>query len=97
MGIGAASAKIARHVFADLRVRPGVTFPDAGDGGHDLPRRAIAALESVLLQEGSLDRMQIIAGGSISGAVSLVPPFCEQNERSSFHDQSNNRHAAGYQ
>ena len=31
----------------------GMAFGDAGDGGHDLPGRAVAALEGVLLDEGA--------------------------------------------
>ena len=34
---------------------------DAGDTGHDLPRRAIAALESVSVDEGGLQRVELIA------------------------------------
>ncbi len=35
-----------------------MAFADAGDRRHDLPGRAIAALERVLLQEGGLHRME---------------------------------------
>ena len=58
MRIGAAAAEIARHVFADLVVGAGMAFADAGDRRHDLARRAIAALEGVLVEEGRLHRMQ---------------------------------------
>ena len=63
MRIGAATAEIARHVFADFIVGTRMAFADAGNGGHDLARRAVAALEGVMLKEGGLDRMKFGAAG----------------------------------
>ena len=56
--IGRASAEIAAHMFADLGVAPGMPFSDAADRRDDLPRRAVAALECVLIDEGLLHRVQ---------------------------------------
>ena len=56
--VGAAATEVAGHIFADFRIRSRMALTDAGDCRHDLARRAIAALESVLLQEGSLNRVQ---------------------------------------
>src|SRR5215467_7394375 len=61
MRIGAAPTEIAGHVFANFIVGAGMPLADAGDSRHDLSRRAIAALEGVVLQEGCLHRMQIAA------------------------------------
>ena len=60
--IGAATAEIARHVFADFVVGARMAFADAGNGGHDLARRAVAALEGVMLEEGGLDRVEFGTG-----------------------------------
>jgi hypothetical protein len=38
-----------------------MTLVYAGDASHDLPGRAIAALESVALDEGSLQRVKLLA------------------------------------
>src|SRR6266566_2204656 len=45
-------------MLADLRVAPVVPLVDTGDRREDLPRRAIAALEGVLVDEGLLHRVQ---------------------------------------
>src|SRR5277367_3366653 len=46
-GIGATSAEVAAHVFADLISGAGMSLMDASDRGHDLARCAIAALQRV--------------------------------------------------
>ena len=56
--IAGATAQIAAHVFADVGVVFGVSFDDAGDRGHDLSRRAVAALEGVVIDERLLHGMQ---------------------------------------
>src|SRR5205823_4379681 len=61
--IGGAPAQIAAHIFTNVRVVLGVTFIDAADRRHDLARRAIAALKSVMLDEGLLHRMQFAVVG----------------------------------
>src|SRR5207248_4931124 len=61
--IRGAATNIAAHIFADIIVAGSVAFLDAGDRRHDLARRAVAALERVLLDEGLLHRMQLVAGG----------------------------------
>lgn len=45
-------------MFADLSVVAGMPFSDTSDGRDDLPRRAIAALKGVLIDEGLLHRMK---------------------------------------
>lgn len=58
MGVSAAPADIAAHVFSDVLVRTGVTLTNTGNGGHDLTRGAIAALEGIVLDERGLDYVQ---------------------------------------
>src|SRR5690348_2115312 len=62
VGIGRATAEIAAHVFAHLRLVLGMALVHAGDGRHDLPGRAVAALERVVVDEGLLHRVQRRAG-----------------------------------
>ena len=59
VGIGGAAAEISAHVLADVGVAVGMAFVDAGDRRHDLPGRAVAALEGVVIDEGLLHRMQL--------------------------------------
>ena len=56
--IGAATAQIAGHIFADARVRDGPAFVNTGDSRHDLTRRAVSALEGIVADERLLYRVQ---------------------------------------
>ena len=40
-----------------------VDLLNCADGGEDLPRRAVAALESIAVHEGSLHRVKFVACG----------------------------------
>src|SRR4051794_37111877 len=51
VGIGGAAAEVAGHVFADLLRLLRMAFLDAADRRHDLARRAVAALEGVVVEE----------------------------------------------
>src|SRR5215831_7760086 len=56
--VAAAAADVAAHPLPDLVVRLRVSFAEKGDAGTDLPRGAVAALESVVSDEGGLQRME---------------------------------------
>src|ERR1700722_1995398 len=56
--IGGAATEVSAHVFAYVAVIAGIALVDAGDRRQDLPRRAVAALEGVLVDEGLLHGMQ---------------------------------------
>src|SRR5262245_11314652 len=58
VGIDRAAADVPAHVFADFSVGAGVTFAHTGDGGENLARCAVAALERVVIDEGLLHGMQ---------------------------------------
>ena len=58
VGVGAATADVAAHPLADLGIRSRVALLDTADAGHDLPGRAVAALERVFVDEGLLQRMK---------------------------------------
>ena len=63
-GIGAAAAEVAAHAFADaIGIVAGLAFVDEADRAHDLARRAEAALEAVMGDEGGLHRMEQVALG----------------------------------
>src|SRR5688572_7259091 len=83
--VGSAAAKVAAHPVADLLRRAGMAFGDAGNAGHDLPRRAIAALESVALDEGGLQRMELLAFGEPFDRRDLAP-VDERSEREARFD-----------
>src|SRR5262249_10586728 len=65
--IGAATADVAAHVFADLLGRRCMSLVYAGDRRHDLPRSAVAALQSIMIDERLLHRVQ----GPVSGRKAL--------------------------
>src|SRR3954468_23508391 len=55
--ISAAAADVAAHAFAHGHAFRAAFLQESG-GGHDLARRAVAALESVVLDEGLLQRVE---------------------------------------
>src|SRR4051794_21726907 len=59
VGISGAAAEVAAHPLADLLVAGSVSFFKQSDRGHDLTRRAIAALEGIMGKEGVLHGMQL--------------------------------------
>src|SRR5690606_16458687 len=62
--VGSTTAEIAAHAFPDtLGIVTGMSFVDESDRAHYLPRRAEAALEAVMGNEGGLHRMERIAVG----------------------------------
>src|SRR5262249_49067024 len=58
VGIRAAPANIATHEFADVIGAAGLALGDQAGGGTNLARGAVAALESIVLDKGLLQRMQ---------------------------------------
>ena len=57
--IGSAATNIPAHPFTDFLRRTCMAFGDASYARHDLPRRTIAALERVALDEGGLQRVKL--------------------------------------
>src|SRR6476660_7445505 len=51
-GVGAAPADVPAHAFLHVGVGGAAGFLEQRRGRHDLPRRAVSALESVVLDEG---------------------------------------------
>src|SRR5437764_6274280 len=62
-GIGAAAADIAAHTLAHIVVVRAAGFAKERDRGHNLSGGAVAALESVMIDEGLLHRMETIVLG----------------------------------
>src|SRR4051812_46780796 len=58
VGVRAATTDVATHAFPDVGVRWAARLAEQCDGGHDLPRRAVAALVAVVLDERRLYGMQ---------------------------------------
>jgi hypothetical protein len=61
--VGAATADVAAHPFADRVIGKRPALGDEGDGRHDMARRAVAALKAVTVQKSRLHRMQFAADG----------------------------------
>src|SRR4051794_35597141 len=59
--IGGATANITAHIFPDVLVAIRVALLYASYRRHDLSGSAVAALESVVLDEGLLHRMRLVA------------------------------------
>src|SRR3954454_10346182 len=93
--VGSAAAKIPAHPLPDLLRRAGVALVDAGDGGHDLPGVAIAALESIALDESGLQGVELVALSEGLDSRDLAP-FHERGERQAgFHALAVHQHRAG--
>ena len=58
IGIRTATAYVSTHKFTYFCFIAGMTFTQAGNAAHDLPWCTIAALKSVMLNKGFLQRMQ---------------------------------------
>ena len=61
--IRTASTDVATHQLADFLDGPCPALRNQTDGGADLPRRAVAALERVVIDERLLQRMERTVGG----------------------------------
>src|SRR6266576_6607083 len=59
-GISTTAADVAAHAFAHRHSRR-TTFVQQAGGRHDLSRRTVTALETIVFDEGSLQRMEFIA------------------------------------
>ena len=68
---------------------------DAGDAGHDLPGRAIAALEGVALDEGGLQRMELVALRQALDGRDLAPLHEGSEREARFHALAVHQHRAG--
>ena len=62
MLVASAATEVARDTLADLPLRRLRIVLQQGHGRHDHPRRAVAALEAVLLPEALLQRVQVTVG-----------------------------------
>jgi hypothetical protein len=67
----------------------------AGDRGHDLSRRAIAALESVLVDEGLLHRVRMITMGKTFDGRDFLILRCKRQSQARHHTTAIDQHRAG--
>src|ERR1700730_12779018 len=58
VGVSRAAAEVAAHILADVGVGTSVSLLHARDRRYDLPRRAIATLERVVIDKGLLHRVE---------------------------------------
>src|SRR5947209_18452995 len=79
--VAAAAAEIAAHPLADLVVGFRVSLAQQRRGGADLPRRAVAALEAVVADEGGLQRVQAVVGGEPLDGDDLLSAAVHDGER----------------
>ena len=85
VGVGAAAADVAAHLFADFVVRAGAALLDGADRRHDLAGRAVAALEGIVLDERRLHRMQAaIVGQALDRGDRLA--LAHHRQRQAGHD-----------
>src|SRR5947208_7200605 len=83
--IGSAATQVAAHPVADFLRRAGMALCDAGDAGHELPRRAIAALETIALDECGLQRMEPLALSQALDGRDLAPVHEGRKRETRFH------------
>src|SRR5437016_7133569 len=60
VGVGSTAANIAVHGLFDILICRANRLLEESDGRHYLARRAVAALVSVVLDEGSLHRVKMV-------------------------------------
>src|SRR6185437_12126067 len=93
--IGCAAANVAAHVFTDILIGVGMALAHAGNRRHDLPWRAVAALEGVLFDEGLLHRMQPVALGQALDRRDLMIPGGERQCEARHHAAAVDQDGAG--
>ena len=94
--VGAAAADIAAHPLADaLGVVAGLAFAQQADGAHDLARRAVAALEAVMGDEGGLHRMQPVAFGEAFDRQDLGAVEADGEREAGIDPPAVDEHGAG--
>jgi hypothetical protein len=81
VGIGAAAADVAAHQLADLVGGLRLAFGDQAGRRADLARRAVAALERVVVDERLLQRMQRAVRARPSMVVTCAPSFMTASVR----------------
>ena len=60
VGVGTTAADVAPQLFSDFGLVLNVSFAQHTNSGADLPWRAIAALVSIVIDEGLLHRREIV-------------------------------------
>ena len=68
---------------------------DAGDAGHDLSGRAIAALEGITFDESGLQRMELLALRQAFDGRDLAPLDERSKRKARFHALAVHQHRAG--
>src|SRR5215831_16645573 len=81
VGVSAAAANIAAHELADFLRGFRPTLRDQSCRRADLPRRAVAALERIMVDERLLQRMQRALGRETSIVVICAPSYMTANVR----------------
>jgi hypothetical protein len=64
--------------------RVGIALQEIG-GGHDHPRRAVAALQAVVVPEGLLERVQLVAVGHALDGLDLGAVGLDGKHRAALH------------
>jgi hypothetical protein len=78
--IGAAAAKIAAHALSDtFGIAARLAFLDEADRTHDLAWRAEAALKAIMLDEGRLNRVQLLAARYAFDREDRAPSWLSAN------------------
>ena len=72
-----------------------MAFVDARDRRHDLPGRAVAALEGILIDEGLLHRMQLAVCARPSIVVMLRPCAADRERQAGQYAAAIEQHRAG--
>src|SRR5262245_20555561 len=95
VGVGAAPADVAAHQFANLigRARPALGYQ--ANGGAELPRRAIPALERIVLDERLLERVQCISARKPLHGGDLRPILHDRERQARIDPAAVDQHGAG--
>src|SRR5207247_3459383 len=81
--------------FADVFIAIGVAFLHARYCRHDLSRRAVAALEGILVDKGLLHRMQLVALREPLDREDLLPLGGERQRQARYYPPAVDQYGAG--
>src|SRR5687767_12303121 len=92
--VSATTAEVAAHGPTDLVFGGGASLVQERPHAHDLARRAEAALERVLLDEGPLHRIQLAVAPQPLDRGDLTPLTIDAEQQARVHGPSVHQHGA---
>src|SRR4051794_22384917 len=93
--IGATAADVAAHVLADFLAGASPSLLDQCGRGHDLPRRAVAALEGIVFDESRLNGTEPAILGQAFDCGDRAAVLHDSQQKTGVHPPPVDQHRAG--